>query len=218
VRRKLIIWLVFSGLAATTGEAACLDKQSKEVLLPKISNGTSVITACSNGERGGTISVDVLVADEKRASTTTVYADSAYQISVDTLIDFDDGKSQGLGVSTGEGRDGNGMHYWKIPIHGYPIQDLGDAPILKKDNFMRGFFSTLISSIGQYQSFRYFYKIKNGKLVLKRAIGFSSIDGSPSIVATSMSVDDGQNFSKIRRKTLTVRKATRCQNGEISCW
>jgi hypothetical protein len=217
-RKLIILQIVLSGFTATTGEAACLDKQSETVLLPRISNGTLVVTACSTSEEGGTISVGVFVGKEKRVSATTAYADSAYQILVDTVIDFDDGKSQGFGVSTGEGRDGSGMHYWKISTNGFSIQDLGDAPALKNDKFMRGFFSTLSSSSGQYQSFRYFYKVQNGKLVLKRAIGFNSNEGSASISATSMSIDNGQDFSKIRQRTLTLKDATRCQNGEISCW
>jgi hypothetical protein len=225
-RKLIILQIVLSGFTATTGEAACLDKQSETVLfkqsetvlLPRISNGTLVATACSTSEEGGTISVGVFVGKEKRVSATAAYADSAYQILVDTVIDFDDGKSQGFGVSTGEGRDGNDMHYWKISTNGFSIQDLGDAPALKNDKFMRGFFSTLSSSSGQYQSFRYFYKVQNGKLVLKRAIGFNSNEGSASISATSMSIDNGQDFSKIRQRTLTLKDATRCQNGEISCW
>ncbi|WP_143746437.1 hypothetical protein [Caballeronia catudaia] len=192
--------------------------QNGKAVLPRIANGFAIVTSCATAdERGGNIHVDVFVSKSKRASVNAPYADSAYSLSIDNSIDFDGGKSQGLGVSTGAGRDGDGMHYWKISKNGRLIQDLGDAPRLRNDKFMKGYLSGLVSSGGEYQSFRYFYQVDHGRLVVKRAMGFNSTDSS-SVNVTSMSVRNGQDFITERKTVLTEERAQQCQNGDINCW
>ncbi|WP_175940200.1 hypothetical protein [Caballeronia sp. BCC1704] len=134
-------------------------------------------------------------------SAQIIYRNPAYELSIDTSIDFDNGKSQGVGVSTGEGRDANGMHYWKILANGRTMLDLGDAPALSNDRFMKGYFSTLISGSGQYQAYRYFYTISDNRLVLGRAIGFKWNDDATG-AAVSMEVAPDGNFVELGQKTL----------------
>ncbi|MDR5765937.1 MULTISPECIES: hypothetical protein [unclassified Caballeronia] len=215
MRRKFIIAIgAISCCLSASVFASC---QRANLSLSKVSNGRVLVEACPDDEGGGTITLTVLVGAEKRAWTRTVYADSAYQLSLDSLIDFDNGISQGLGVTTGEGRDANGMHYWKISKDGRSITDLGSAPLLAKDRFMQGYFSGLTSSSGEFQAIRYFYRVKGERLDLHRAIGFKWNDDSTGI-AVSMEIQSEEAMNAIRERALSNTEIEQCQRGSINCW
>jgi hypothetical protein len=198
------VFLVFL-TSVTAAHAACDDRQEVSAILPAMHEGSVTAVACANvGEDGGSVRVDVL-ADGKLAKTLlTKYAPSAYVLALDTAIRFDNGTSQGLGVATGEGRDGNGMHYWKISSNGSLAVDLGDAPELKPDRFMHGAFSALVSTMGAYQSYRYFYRIERDRLRLVRAVGFKVANFGISR-ATLMNVTGESKFIKIRSTALSLK-------------
>ncbi|TAL94232.1 MAG: hypothetical protein EPN73_17885 [Paraburkholderia sp.] len=209
--------LLFFIFVYTTASAECADQQQANANLTGL-NGVSVrAVACSESDTSGDVSIDVFL-DRKRPTTLhTDYESPAYVLTLDTSITFDDDKSQGLGVSTGKGRDGTGMHYWKVPRTGVPIIDLGDAPALEPDRFMHGAFSTLVSSTGMYQSIRYFYEIKHDRLVATQAVGFSPVNARSYAVTLMEITYSGESVAK-QKRTLSIERANLCMNGKIACW
>ncbi|WP_207002501.1 hypothetical protein [Trinickia mobilis] len=197
--------------------AECNEQQEAGADLPIAGRGSVHAIACSTSDGIGTIEIDVVRREKTKATLQTTYESPAYVLTLDTTIAFDAGASQGVGVSTGRGRDGTGMHYWKIPTTGESIVDLGDAPSLQPDKFMRGVFSTLVSSAGQYQSIRYFYEVKGDRLVPTKAVGFYA-KSPQTFVATLMDLLPSGEAVPTRQRTLSVENANRCMNGKISCW
>ncbi|MFM0730009.1 hypothetical protein PQQ52_05865 [Paraburkholderia sediminicola] len=198
-------------------DAGCVDQQKADGNLPGLTNATVRAIACNQSDMNGDISIDVYLNGKHATTLRTSYESPAYVLSLDTSIRFGEGTTQGLGVSTGKGRDGTGMHYWKIPKTGAPTVDLGDAPTLEPDDFMPGTFSTLVSSTGKYQAVRYFYEIKHDRLVVTKAVGFS-LSNPQTYVSTLMAVAlSGESVIK-RRRTLSVEKANMCMAGKIACW
>ncbi|SAL77773.1 hypothetical protein AWB71_05536 [Caballeronia peredens] len=216
-RNLLTILLIVLPWMPLHAHTLCEGGQHANLQLPKIKNGRVLAIACPAEGDSGTITLNVLAGGKKLTSAKTAFKASAYELLLDNSIDFDNGVSQGLGVSTGEGRDANGMHYWIISADGRSMIDLGDAPLLVKDKFMKGYFSTLVSSSGEYQAFRYFYVLSDNRLSLQRAIGYKWNDDS-SGTAVSMEVLADQNFISLRQKTLPAAKIDQCQKGEIDCW
>jgi hypothetical protein len=219
MRRLLIfILLVTCSIGCQSVESKCNDEQHAIAKLPKIKNGLVKATSCENPDGdGGTVRIEIIVDGKRRFSAMTTYAPSAYVLSLDTAIKFDNGASQGLGVATAAGRDATGMHYWKISNRGKTAIDLGEAPSLARDRFMDDAFSTLISSSGEYQSFRYFYIIKGGRLSLDRAIGFNALDSS-YYEATLMDVLDSGEMRIVGRKKISAEQANFCMNGVATCF
>ncbi|MFM0267797.1 hypothetical protein [Paraburkholderia sediminicola] len=201
----------------TRAEAECVDQQQADGNFRDLTNATVHAIACKQSDMTGDISIDVYFNGKQKTKLRTSYESPAYVLSLDMSIKFDEGTTQGLGVSTGKGRDGTGMHYWKIPKTGAPIVDLGDAPTLEPDAFMRGAFSTLVSSTGKYQSVRYFYEIKQDRIVVTKAVGFS-LSNPRTYVSTLMAVAPSGESVVQRRRTLSVEKANSCMAGKIACW
>lgn len=197
--------------------ADCPDQQQISLSLPDMGNVTVRAKACSKSETTGQISIEVSTDREPESTLQTDYESSAYVLALNTSIRFDDGQSQGLGVATGRGRDGTGMHYWKIPQRGKPIVDLGEAPALQRDRFVRGAFSTLVSSSGKYQSIRYFYEVKNDRLTPTSAVGFRMVN-SRAYAARFIHLSSSGNSTHGRQKILSLERATACMNGRVSCW
>lgn len=218
MRRRLILITILAFLVGRTDAAQeCNDEQQADASLSEVPGGSVHATACSQSDTAGTITIDVSRGDRQIARLTTEYESSAYVLALDTSVSFDSGATQGLGVSTGKGRDSTGMHYWKIPKTNEPIVDLGDAPNLSPDRFMRGTFSTLVTSSGRYQSIRYFYEVKHDHLVLAKAVGFEMKD-SGNFVATLMNVLPGGELVDVRKRKIPVKTANQCMNGKLTCW
>ncbi|WP_143811042.1 hypothetical protein [Paraburkholderia piptadeniae] len=146
----------------------------------------------------------------------TRYEPDAYALTLDTNIFFGKNKIQGIGVGTGSGRDATGMHYWMIDGTGKAI-DLGETPQLKRNAFMAGTYSALVtSSNSPYQSILYFYQIKEGKLTQTKAVGFDS--GSNGNIASLLTVLPGDRYKVVSKRRLTKLEYTSCQNGKSACW
>lgn len=108
----VIIFLLVGLANVTVAHAACDDRQEVRAILPAMHEGSVTAVACANdGEDGGSVKVKILAAGKLANTLFTNYAPSAYVLALDTSIRFDEGTSQGLGVATSAGRDGNGMHY-----------------------------------------------------------------------------------------------------------
>ncbi|MFM0229736.1 hypothetical protein [Paraburkholderia sediminicola] len=212
----IICSLVFAAIH-TKAEAVCVDQQQADGNLRGMSNATVHAVACSRSAITGDISVDVYVSGRRGTTLRTSYESPAYVLSLDTSIRFDEGTTQGLGVSTGRGRDGTGMHYWKIPQTGGPIVDLGDASTLEPDDFIRDSFSTFVSSTGKYESVRYFYEIKHDRLVVTKAVGFSMSNPRTYVSTLMVIAPSGESVVK-RWRALSVEKANMCMAGKMACW
>jgi hypothetical protein len=198
-------------------EAKCLDGQIERTILQNPSGAIVEGVACGTSETTGEVAITLLVNEERRAVAHTTYESNAYVLAIDTAIRFGNDNEQGLGVSTGKGRAGNGMHYWKIPKTSMQLIDLGEAPALTRDRLLKNTYSALLSSSGDYQSVRYFYEVRNNALVLIKAIGFS-MPNSKSFIATDMRFGkNGQTILHGKRK-LSPTQGAACMDGKIKCW
>lgn len=216
MRRSLIalIFLLFASTATTAAE--CADGQVAKADFPHLRGGSTHAAACPASDISGTVSIEVFVDGEVKTKMKTQYDSPAYILSLDTDIRFDGGSTQGLGVSVGNGRDGTGMHYWKISPSGSAI-DLGDAPALMSDKFVPDTYSTLVTSSGRYESVRYFYKVKNNHLVATRLVGFYAKNQHIYVAELSEILSSGQT-NVISRKMLSGEKMISCQAGKSACW
>lgn len=200
-----------------TAKAECSDEQIAKATLSSLSLSAVEAVACSTSETTGEVAITLLVNKERRAVAHTTYESTAYVLAIDTAIRFGNDNEQGLGVSTGKGRAGNGMHYWKIPKNSMQFIDLGEAPALTRDRLLKNTYSALLSSSGEYQSVRYFYEVRNNALVEVKAIGFS-MPNSKSIIATDMRIGrDGRTILHGKRK-LSPTQGAACMDGKIKCW
>jgi hypothetical protein len=205
-------------LLDTSAYGACVDQQVAAATVSTTKGAIEVeAVACSRSDATGNVAVSVYF-DQVHVETFHInYESTAYVLALDTTIKFDCELVQGLGIRTGKGRDGTGMHCWKIPAAGFPIVDLGDAPELIRDRFMPNAYSTLISSTGEYYAIRYFYEIENNRLVPARSVGFAM--EKPKVFTATLEdlKPSGEKIVKGRR-TLSERSAERCMNGSTSCW
>lgn len=211
---------IFTSLAIgeAKAETHCQNKQEISAILPYVEGGNVKATACEgNNDGDGDIRIDLLIDGERKETLVARYARSAYVLRLDTSIRFDEGGSQGLGVSTGQGKDGAGMYYWKIPKRWSPAVDLGDAPSLVPDRFRQGKFSALVTSSGQFQSIRYFYEVVHRRLFATSAVGFA-VSENEKYLATSMIRSPEGRFVEIGLKELSADVANKCMNGEVACW
>ncbi|MGV2287920.1 hypothetical protein AAHK20_04340 [Trinickia sp. YCB016] len=195
----------------------CTERQVVTANLPNIVDGQARAIACGDSDNTGVISISIVVNGKEREELRASYDGSAYVLVLDTAIKFGEGNSQGLGVSTGKGRDGNGMHYWKISSTRVSVVDLGEAPELQPDKFVRGAYSALVSSTGTYRATRYFYELRGGRLIPTKAVGFSDVDDK-TVTAVMMDLLPSNETVTKRRRTMSIRRATSCMNGESSCW
>ncbi|WOD15825.1 hypothetical protein [Paraburkholderia kirstenboschensis] len=193
----------------------CSDGQTAEARLPESVGGTLSAKSCPASDNDGNITVTVFL---KGVETTvqTKYESNAYVLRLDTNIRFDAGSPVGIGVSTGKGRDGTGMHYWKMLPTGTLI-DLGEAPELVRDKFIPNAYSTLISGTGRYQSTRYFYEVRNNHLVPTRLVGFHPKDRD-TYVAELVKISPSGRTVLLSRKTLPAKMVDPCQTGKTICW
>lgn len=213
-----IIILAFLTIDGANADTQCENKQKIDAALPYVKNGSVIAVACEGkDDDGGDIRIDILIDGERKETLATKYVRSAYALRLDTSIRFDEGGSQGLGVSTGQGKDGTGMHYWKISKRGAPAVDLGDAPSLVPDRFRHGNFSALVTSSGKFQSIRYFYEVVRRHLFATSAVGFA-VSANGTHLATSMIRSPEGHFIETGAKELSAEAANKCMNGEIACW
>jgi hypothetical protein len=214
-----IIILAFLTVDGANAGTQCKNKQRIGATLPYVKDGSVIAIACEDKDDGGggDIRIDILIDGKRKETLATKYVRSAYALRLDTSIRFDEGGSQGLGVSTGQGKDGTGMHYWKISKRGDPAVDLGDAPSLVPDRFRHGNFSALVTSSGKFQSIRYFYEVVRHHLFATSAVGFA-VSANETHLATSMIRSPEGHFIEIGVKDLSAEAANKCMNGEIACW
>lgn len=173
--------------------------------------------ACSDqDENGGNIYVKIAINERNETQATLRYDQEGYSLSLDTDIYFENPRMQGVGVSTGGGRDGHGMNYWAIN-NSAEVIDLGDAPFLKRDYFLKDSYSALVTSSGSpYQSILYFYGIRGGKLSPTQTVGFQS--GAQGNIASLLAILPGNKFKVEGTKRLSRKEYGACKNGEIACW
>lgn len=218
MRRALTYFITFAiAFSCGAAHAECINEQDADATLPAIHGGHVWTKACSDeDENGGNIYVEISINDNKKAQATLRYDEQGYSLSLDTAISFGRSRMQGVGVATGAGRDGNGMHYWVID-NSAKITDLGDAPLLKRDRFLEDSYSALVTSTGSpYQSILYFYKIKGGKILPTQAVGFQA--GAQGSNASLLTILPGNKFEVKGEKQLSRKEYDACQNGEIACW
>ncbi|WP_322057448.1 hypothetical protein [Paraburkholderia sp. J63] len=218
MRRTLIYFITFAtAFACSAARAECINEQIADAVLPAVRGGHVWAKACSDqDENGGNIYITISTNNDKKNQETLRYDQEGYSLSLDTDIYFGNPQMQGIGVATGAGRDGNGTHYWAID-NSSEVIDLGDAPSLKRDPFVKNSYSALVTSSGApYQSILYFYTIKDGKLIPAQAVGFQT--GVQGNIASLLTILPGNKFEVNSTKRLSKKAYDACQNSEIACW
>ncbi|WP_152530581.1 hypothetical protein [Paraburkholderia dilworthii] len=208
----ILLFLLLASQASTAEE--CSDAQRAEAQLPKFFGSTLHATSCPASDNDGTIVMTVSLHGLKTTVETRCES-NAYVLKLDTTISFDAGSTPGIGVSTGRGRDGTGMHYWKVTPTDSVI-DIGEAPELVQDKFIPNTYSTLITGSGRYQSMRYFYEIRNNHLVATRLVGFYQ-KNRHTYGADFAKISPSGGIILLRQKTLSEEKASLCQIGRAVC-
>jgi hypothetical protein len=207
----LLVFTVFVKLAW----ADCANGQSVNSNLYLSKDINISARSCGDDEDGGVVYMTITIDGSSKKTADFKYTSQAYVLSLRTDIYFEG--NQGIGVSTGAGRDGDGMHYWMLAEPGYDLVDLGDAPNIQVDQFSGNSYSALVSSDGsKYQSIRYFYSVVNNKIVPEKAIGFNFDGGGYNV--TLMSVNANGDFDVRYSKGVSRREYISCQNGKIDCW
>jgi hypothetical protein len=210
--------LAFLAVGGANADTQCKNRQEIGATLPYVNDGNVIAIACEGeNDSDGDIRIDILIRGKRKETLVAKYVRSAYVLRLDTSIKIDEDGSQGLGVSTGQGKDGTGMHYWKISKRGAPAVDLGDAPSVAPDRFRHGNFSALVTSSGKFQSIRYFYEVVRRHLFATSAVGFA-VSANGTHLATSMIRSPEGRFMEIGVKELSAEAANQCMSGEIACW
>ncbi|MEM5328554.1 hypothetical protein VSR34_18455 [Paraburkholderia sp. JHI2823] len=208
---------IFIAFFCNSAFADCINQQTTDAPLPAIQSGHAWAKSCGDQDQGGgDIYVKIAGNGLKNVNLHLRYEPDSYVLTLDTDIFFGDAKAQGVGVGTGGGRDANGMHYWMIDGTGKVI-DLGEAPLLKRNSFMKGTYSALVtSSNSPYQSILYFYEIKNKKLTSTKAVGFES--GPNGNIASLLVLLPDDKYRVVSKRRLTQIEYASCQSGKSACW
>ncbi|MEM5367068.1 hypothetical protein V4C53_13635 [Paraburkholderia azotifigens] len=202
-------------LISGTAYASCeKNEQTAHASLPSV-NGQVLAQACDDpDDEGGDIYLTFELGAKEKRNAHLKYEIASYVLELDTKIKFENGTAQGVGISTGGGRDGNGMHYWMVRKTGVLI-DLGDAPALSINPFEANSFSALVtSSNSPYQSILYFYQVKKDKLIATKAVGFIP---KGNVVRSLSVLPDGQ-FQVLRARRLSQKQYLSCQDAKTRCW
>ncbi|MBN3725211.1 hypothetical protein [Burkholderia sp. Ac-20379] len=173
------------------------------------------LMSCADGSGdGGKLFLSISMRNQKKINRQLNYEGSGFVPTIDTEIAFGSRDFQGIGIGTGAGRDGDGMHYFVIKND--DLIDLGEVPQLQKNSFDDGMYSALTTSSGdKYQSVRYFYKVLNGKLSAVKAVGF---DASRGNYVYFINIDSSGRESVLKEQQLSQDEFVRCQSGTDACW
>jgi len=200
-----------------TAQAGCDDAQIERANLQSPSQSTLEAIACSTSETTGNVAITFSVKGNRMAVVHTTYESNAYVPSLDTNIRFGKNNEQGFGVSTGKGRDGSGMHYWKIADNSTQLIDLGETPALTRDRHSKETYSGLVTSSGEHQSVRYVYEIRNNTLVAVKAVGFSTPNPNYFTITIMRFGKDGRVIVEGKRN-LSLARGISCMKGNTKCW
>lgn len=198
-------------------EAKCLDGQIERTILQNPSGAIVEAVVCGTSETTGTVAITFSINGNKMAVVHTTYESNAYVPSMDTSIRFGKNNEQGIGVSTGKGRDGSDMHYWKIADDSKQLIDLGETPALTRDRHSKETYSGLVTSSGEHQSVRYVYEIKNNTLVAVKAVGFSTPNPNYFTI-TIMRFDKDGRVIVDGKRNLSLARGLSCMKGNTKCW
>lgn len=156
-----------------------------------------------------------VISRNKLLQTATVEArGEAYQLSLDTTVDINlDGVSD-LGVTTGKGRAGDGMHYWVVAAKPARLIDTGEAPRLNRTTTGQKLLFALIPSGGEIQSTRIEYEFTNFALVPTRSIQFRpGTDGTYEITVLERMPGEGLAWRATSTQRISEEQAQACMSG-----
>ncbi len=217
MRRGLRVYFVIPLIVCSQFvRAECLNEQKVDASLPQLPNAHVYVKSCGRQEADGEdIYVKIALKNGKEKELNFSSDNTAYVPTLDTNLSFGNEKNQGVGIGTGGGRGGDGVHYLMIS-RSEEIIDLGEVPRLEQDRSIKGAYSALVStSYEQYQSIRYYYEVVENKLSLTKAIGFDPDDNHAVVL---MKIDGDEGFKVIKKWHLPEKQYDSCQSGTGSCW
>lgn len=219
-RRLLAFFLGFALLpkAEAFDGFVCASEETARAM-PKNIPVTVMATSC--GQQGGRGNIALKVYLKKKLVQTlfATFESPAYVLSLDTEIDLDGDKIFDLAVSTGKGRGGDGMHYWRYDQASNRYMDLGEAPMLTHPiGGAKNELTALVSSSGELQSIRYVYHVVGNKLTQTAALGFIPLENSDEYYVVKFRRDSrGNLIPGGERVKISAEFAEGCMAGSILC-
>lgn len=209
------LWFICS----VSAFASCINQESTEIEPPGLVNIRLVAKSCSVDDKTGHVTIDVMKNGDVSQTLKASFESNAYVLNVDPTFDIDLDGIPDLTVSTGKGRGGDGMHYWRFDKAVFRYVDLGEAPTLSHaKSGEKSTLFTLESSNGEFQSIRYNYKFSKNKLKIISAIGFIRKENSDDYYIVHL-VPKSQFAQWRHDRKITVKGliAEKCMDGTGIC-
>lgn len=214
---RILIYVLMLGIGVSTTSHAssqCIEPTTITAVIDAKIGAKVVAQACriSIGKYRITLRV---ISRNKLLQTVKVEGEGeAYHLSIDTSVDINlDGVSD-LGVATGKGRAGDGMHYWVVAAKPARLLDLGEAPRLTRPTSEQKLLFALIPSGGEIQSTRVEYEFTNSALVPTRAIQFRpGTDGTYEITVLDCIPGEALAWRLTSTQRISEEQAQACMSG-----
>jgi hypothetical protein len=133
---------------------------------------TVVVTSCELAKDKYEVEVDEYKNGEKLQRMKFTAEGIAYQPAIDLSLDINSDGIPDVGVTTGKGRAGDGMHYWLQLATPPGLVDVGEAPQLSTGTSGARLLFALVPGGGDIQSTRIDYELRGGLLAPVRAYQF----------------------------------------------
>lgn len=132
----------------------------------------------------------------------------------DAALDIDEDGIDDLGVATGKGRSGGGMHYWLMRESTLQLIDIGDAPMLSRSLSKPRTLWALVPGSGEIQATRVDYALIAGVLMQVRAIQLSPLpDGAYLASILKRSETGSAVLEKDAVRFMSEQDAQDCMDG-----
>ena len=168
-----ILWLLSGCAVAQVG--LCEDPKTQRIEWPRPLGLFVEMTACRVGEVQFQVTIRLLsnghLVEIKRIDAEG----NAFVPFADLALDIDDDGVADLGVATGKGRSGDGMHYWLLKDRPLRLIDVGEAPMLSRSSSKPYTLWALVPGSGEIQATRLDYAFTAGRLIQVRSIHLSPI-------------------------------------------
>ncbi|MCA9233043.1 MAG: hypothetical protein KDA57_20520 [Planctomycetales bacterium] len=151
---------------------SCAEFKREMFALQRPSAAAIEVTNCRRARNEYVVSVR-LISDAGSTEAQQISAEGeALVLFVDTSLDINNDGVPDLGIATGKGRSGDGMHYWLLGKNLLSLIDVGEAPMLKRSLVGRRPLWALVPGSGEVQATRIEYDLSLGALLQTKAIQF----------------------------------------------
>jgi hypothetical protein len=166
-----LITISFFGMIACASPAEDPDCVSVSATHSTV-RATVVVTSCKLAKDEYDVVVDEYKNGETLQQIKFTAEGIAYLPTIDFSLDINADGIPDVGVATGKGRAGDGMHYWLQLATPLRLVDVGEAPQLSTGTTAARILFALVPGGGEIQSTRVDYELRDGLLAPVRAYQF----------------------------------------------